>query len=261
MIVETPVTFTNHGQQLVGMIHAPEGTCPCPAVLFHHGFTGNRIEAHFLFVKMARRLAAAGFLAMRFDFRGSGESAGDFREMTIPGEIDDAKAALAWLRGHPMVDPDRVTLLGLSMGGAVASVVAGEDERIVALVLWSALSDPADVVRRSAEGSGSMPSPLGLQPDGGFDIGGHLLGLEFLTTIEQARPLDSLMEFRRPALILHGSADEVIPPSHADRFLETIGEQHATRHWIQGADHTYSAHVWEEEVFQLTADWLRGVAG
>ena len=71
---EILVAFTNHNQQLVGMLHIPDAPGPHPTVIFYHGFTGDRVENHFIFVKMARMLAKAGFVAMRFDFRGSGES-------------------------------------------------------------------------------------------------------------------------------------------------------------------------------------------
>jgi len=179
-MAETPITFRNHDQQLVGMIHTPDRDKPSPAVLMLHGFTGNRMESHFLFVKMARRLAAAGYTAMRFDFRGSGESQGNFWEMTVPGEIDDARAALAWLRQHPAVDPERVILLGLSMGGAVAASVAGEDSDIVGLILWSAVADFGDVSRSVQPLPDDAPPLLGPLPDGRFDLGGLLLGTVLL---------------------------------------------------------------------------------
>ena len=86
--MEKFISFKNHGQRIVGMTRAP-------ALLICHGFTGDKVENHFIFVKMARRLADAGFFAMRFDFRGSGESEGDFSDMTVPAEIDDARVALA----------------------------------------------------------------------------------------------------------------------------------------------------------------------
>ena len=253
---EIPITFTYHGQQLVEMLHIPDGPPPHPAVLFFHGFTGDRIENHFIFVKMARLLADAGFVAMRFDFRGSGESQGAFVEMTLPGEIDDARVALAWLRARPEVAAEDVSILGLSMGGAVAAVIAGEDPDVRSLVLWSALAAPLELFRTSAS-SEPLPPPLGLQPDGTVDVGGHLIGHEFIATLGQVRPLETVRDFRRPALIIHGTADPTVPPQHAERFLQAIGEEYAELHWIEGADHTYSAHVWEQQVMQLTRDWLR----
>jgi len=254
---EKQISFENHGQRLFGMTHAPEGQGPHPAVLLHHGFTGDRIESHFLLVKMARRLAASGYFAMRFDFRGSGESEGLFKDVTIPGEIDDAKVALAWLRSQPDVDPARVVLLGISMGGAVAATVAGEDTEVVGLILWSAVASPAELINMAVASEEQVPPPLGPQPDGTFDAGGHLIGPDFVKTIGEVKPLESIRQFHGPVLILHGTKDPTVPPEHADRYLKAAGSERAVRYWIEGADHTYSAHIWEEETFQLTLSWLQ----
>jgi len=70
--MERLIAFRNQGQRLYGMLHRPEGVAIAPAVVLCHGFTGQRIESHRLFVKMARDLAAHGIAALRFDFRGSG---------------------------------------------------------------------------------------------------------------------------------------------------------------------------------------------
>ena len=69
------------------ILHLPTARdASCPAVAFFHGFTGTKVEPHRIFVKTARELAAIGFYVLRFDFRGCGDSAGDFSEMTIGGE-------------------------------------------------------------------------------------------------------------------------------------------------------------------------------
>src|SRR5579863_7078284 len=102
--MEQPVVFTNKGQQLVGMVHVPEKVRPLPAVVLYHGFTGNHLESHLLFVKTARALAKAGIGSLRFDFRGSGNSEGKFSDMTVSGEIDDAMVALDFLSGQSWVD-------------------------------------------------------------------------------------------------------------------------------------------------------------
>ena len=60
--------FLSAGQRVVATLHLPP-TGPAPGVVMCHGFTGHRIEAHFLFVKAARALCAAGLAVLRFDFR------------------------------------------------------------------------------------------------------------------------------------------------------------------------------------------------
>src|SRR5208282_4030624 len=97
-------------------------------------FGGTRVEPHRLFVKTSRLLAREGVASLRLDFRGSGESEGDFQSMTLSREIKDAKAALDFLRSQPGVNLERVGILGLSMGGYVAASVAAQDPSLKALV-------------------------------------------------------------------------------------------------------------------------------
>ena len=84
--------FSVDQQRLYGMLHSPDTPAPAtgwPSVVVLHGFTGNRIEGHRNFVLLARKLAARGVACLRFDFRGSGESQGDFSEMT-PASLQQA---------------------------------------------------------------------------------------------------------------------------------------------------------------------------
>ncbi len=237
------------------MMHVPDSTAgPHPAVLMMHGFTGHRMESHLLFVKTARALAEAGFVALRFDFRGSGESEGRFQDVTVEGEVSDALAVLDWLAARPEVDPQRIALLGLSMGGCVASLVAGQDNRVKALVLWAAVADPFALFAQ-LEKSTPLPPPLGVQPDGTVDLGGFLMGMDFVRTLPDVRPLDVVQQYSGPALIVHGSQDPTVPPRHAEMYKEVLGDR-SQLVWIEGADHTFSAHVWEQQVISITRDWL-----
>src|ERR1041384_2757106 len=135
--MEKQISFTVQGQKIYGMLHLPEGPGPFPATAMFHGFTGQKIEPHRLFVKAARRMAQLGTAVLRIDFRCSGESEGDFRNMTISGEIKDAKAALDFLCRQPRIDKKRLGVLGFSMGGFVASFTASRDPRVKTLVLWA----------------------------------------------------------------------------------------------------------------------------
>ncbi|PYV05908.1 MAG: alpha/beta hydrolase, partial [Acidobacteria bacterium] len=143
------------------MIHRPERARARrggPGVVLFHGFTGDRMESHWLFVKCSRALALAGIASLRFDFYGSGESEGEFSEVTLQGEIADARVAIEFFRRQKGINPERTGLLGLSLGGTIAASVAGP-ARAAALALWSALAHPAEL-RELAE---TAASPI---PDG-----------------------------------------------------------------------------------------------
>ena len=146
------------------MLHLPAAALkrPAPGVVLFHGFTGNRMESHWMFVKCSRALAQAGVASLRFDFYGSGESDGEFREMSLRGEIADGRAAVAFLRGQTGIDPERVGLLGLSLGGAVAAALA-PSVQAKAVVLWSAVAHTArlrELVKQSAKKIPGKPGAM-----------------------------------------------------------------------------------------------------
>ncbi len=243
--------FKVAGQQIAATLHIP-GDTPAPGVVMCHGFTGHRIEAHFLFVKAARALCDAGLNVLRFDFRGSGESEGRFVEMTVETEITDALAALDVLRAEPTVDANRVAVLGLSLGGLVAACAAARDE-VQALVLWSAVADLPDVFNARLDAAGG---PEIIERDGYYEAGAHRIGRGFVETVRSVDPLAELAHWRGPALIVHGSGDETVPVEHAHRYLQTLSEDRAALHIVEGADHTFSSVAWEREVIDLSCDWL-----
>jgi uncharacterized protein len=219
-----------------------------PGVAFFHGFTGDRLGSHWIFVKCARAMERAGMASLRVDFYGSGESDGEFREATLQGEISDARAAVEFFRRQRGVDGNRLGICGLSMGGAVAASVA-RPLRARALVLWSALAHPGEL-RRPVE----TKTPL--LPKGSHDCGGHEVSSSFLKNVEKVRPLESIRHFRAPTLIIHPEKDEHLPLHHAEDYYRSAGAALKEKVIIPGSDHAYSALAWEGEVIARTVEWF-----
>ena len=247
--LEKPVTLQSQGEQMVGMLHLPEGKGPFPAVAIYHGFTGTKVEPHRIFVKMARALADQGIAAARFDFRGSGDSEGDFADMTVSGEIADGIRVLDFLQEQQLVDRNRLGVLGLSMGGAVAASVAGKDERVKSLVLWAAVAQ-FDIFEKDEELLRQG------QELGYADVGGNVLNYSFYEDFRTHNPLRWVSRFQGPALIIHGDEDPTVPVTHAKLYYEAIpGEK--KKFIVSGADHTFNRRDWEEIVIKKTAEWFR----
>lgn len=247
------VQFRVEGQSVYGMMHLPDGKGKFPAVALCHGFTGNRIEDHRLFVKMARLLAANGVAALRFDFRGSGESEGDFEQVTISGEIADALAAIEFLRKQPEIDPDRIGLIGLSMGGCVATCAATRDGKVKALALWAAVADV-----KGAFSPERMPPEARelLEKQGWLDFRGWKVAKKFYEDASRIDPLQEASRYSGAVLIVHGAKDPVVPVDHAHRYHEAF--QCTKRlHIIPEADHTFARVHWEEEAMKVTLDWMK----
>jgi uncharacterized protein len=117
---------------------------PQPAALVLHGWTGSAS----LMLPIAKPLLAAGLHVMLLDARCHGRSDDDdFSSM--PDFATDAERALAWLRADPRVDPDRVVLVGHSVGAGACLMVAARDTRVAAVVSISSMADPAAYMGRA----------------------------------------------------------------------------------------------------------------
>jgi hypothetical protein len=238
------------------MIHQPgrsgaRASERAAGVVFFHGFTGDRMESHWMFVKCARALAQAGVASLRFDFYGSGESEGDFREMTLTGQISDATTAVDYLRRQKGIDPKRLGLLGLSMGGAVAAALAAK-VRARAVVLWSALAHTAHL--RTLALTSVKPIPGSARA---VEYAAHEISPRFLDDALKVQPVRSLARFKGPTLIIQPEKDASVPLSHAQDFYQVAAATGGELVVIPGADHVFSSAPWEREVIALTVEWFR----
>jgi dipeptidyl aminopeptidase/acylaminoacyl peptidase len=253
--METPVVFESKGQQIVGMMHLPERRGRFPAALLLHGFTGTKVEPHRMFVKISRALAEHGIASLRFDFRGSGDSAGEFEAMTIRSEVADALEAIKFLARHKQINSRRLAVIGMSMGGAVgAHVVAREKHRVKSLVLIAPVAEGAGILDEL-----STPEAVNSLAETGItDHQGNLVGMTFIRQFADMKPLREVVKGQYPVLIVHGARDETVPAHHADlyeRALQTH-KRVVKKVIIPGADHTFNRHVWESRVITETVDWL-----
>ncbi len=256
--LETPIVFHNHGQQLVGMLHTPEeAKTPSPAVVLFHGFGGTKVEAHRILVKTARKLASSGFLALRFDFRGCGDSEGDFSDVTIGGEISDAIKSIDMLTNMKGVDKCRVGALGLSLGGCVAACVSGKDSRIRSTVLWAPVSDnPPDMLKSMLETHMERPNP---NEDFTDFWNGNTVGAAFFEELPDIKPSIAIQQFAGALLIIHGENDETVPVSHGKQYYELMKSREASTEIeiVPDADHTFNRRLWENAVIGRSVEWFQ----
>lgn len=250
--IERCVEFTNpKGRTLRGMLHLPAALKRhIPGVVMFHGFTGDRMESHWMFVKCSRALARAGIASLRFDFYGSGESEGEFREMSLRGELADGRAAVTFLRGQTGIDAERVGLLGLSLGGAVAAALA-PSVRAKVVVLWSAVAHTArlrELIQQSAKGIPGKP--------GALEFDAREISPRLIEDVLKVEPTRHLARFKGPTLIVHAEEDEAIPVSHARDFYQAAGADAKELATVAGADHSLSSIAWEQEVIVRTVQWF-----
>lgn len=166
------VTFESSDATLAGTLTLPQGDGPFPAIVLVSGSgPQNRDEEIALlpdyapFRVIADRLTTAGFAVLRYDDRGVGESTGDFASATTTTFADDARAAIAWLRANPEIDPAQVGILGHSEGSNVAAMVGATDPDLSYIVAWAgpAVSGEEVIVLQSGlqmERAGGQPEDV-----------------------------------------------------------------------------------------------------
>ncbi len=250
---ETPVVFMNEGMRIMGALHRPETDARPPAVAFYHGCTGSRTEAHWLFVKIARDLAARGMMSLRFDFRHSGESEGDFRDMTLSGEISDSIRAFGYLAEDCGADPARIGLLGLSMGGAVATIAAGRlGKRVKSCALLNPSAKPFEELSFLARDRAVDVSRFPV------DYNSFLFGKAFFDELPQIQPLVEVTAAGCPFLVINGTADRTVSPERSHEYMHVLRANGipAELFSIEGADHTFASERWERMVIEKTGEWF-----
>ncbi len=258
--MEQFTVFNVNGKAIRGVFHIPDpGNGQYPAIVLCHGFTGNKIGLHRIFVKAARFFCLAGYAVLRFDFSGCGDSDGDHSEITVDGEVKEALAALDFLREFPQIKTNEIYYTGLSMGGAVAALAAARDPDLAGLVLWAPVANMYDEIRSIVGGR----IFIDIWSKGRADFMGFALSRPFLESLQQNAPLTAARKFNGPVLVIHGTADREIPCQNAGFYKEARkGLPYSTDvHLVTGADHTFSALNWENEVFDTTVNWLKNNSG
>jgi len=243
--VELQISFQSGEDQVFGVLHVPAKT-PAPGLVMCHGFTGHKAEAHRLFVSAARDFAEHGILTLRFDFRGSGDSGGEFSEMTVSREIEDAEAALDFLAGRPEADSKRLGVLGLSLGGCIAACLAGRDVRVRALVLWAAVAHLGRLRDRLLPAFGDHRV---------LDMEGWPVGRAFYEELPSIQPLDAVAGYAGPSLVVHGAKDETVPPSDASDYRLALGGR-CRVHLVKDADHVFSGLGFKSEAISVSREFL-----
>jgi pimeloyl-ACP methyl ester carboxylesterase len=121
-------------------IPAASGPDPARSIILAHGWSGNAADM----LPAARVLHSAGFAVALYDGRGHGLSGKD-GPITILKFAEDIRACLDYLGTRADIDRGRIGVLGHSLGGSAALLVASADPRVCALVSCSAFSDPRTI--------------------------------------------------------------------------------------------------------------------
>jgi len=191
--------------------------------------------------QLAGALANAGFLAVRYDKRGYGQSGGRSESATIADYAEDARSVFNWLRERRDVDRDGIAVVGHSEGAWVAMLLASRERRVAAVVSIAApASTGAELVleqQRYVLEQGNTPeaeraAKIDLQHrinnavingrgwEGIPDDLRKQADTPWFQSLLQFDPARVIGNVRQPILLVHGALDRQVPVAHVERLAD-----------------------------------------
>jgi len=264
------LSFESGGSKLNGLMYVANGPGPHPTVIILHGYPGNERN-----LDLAQAMRRAGMNVLYFDYRGTWGSGGEF---SIAHALEDVAKAVDRARSEEWAsayraDPDRVALVGHSLGGFLGAITTAEDDRIACFAFlagadlgWMGLQ-----ARKDASTLAGWESFFGQQMDArGGPVHGDArrVASELVNRVEEwSVPSRAADLAARPLLLVAAARDEVAPKTnHHDRVIAALREADAERltEVVLDDDHVFSAH--RIGLARRLVDWLRaecwpGVSG
>jgi hypothetical protein len=190
--------------------------------------------------QLAGALAEKGFIVLRYDKRGVGQSGGRSERVTLQDYADDLVTAVKWLAKRDDVNPRRITVAGHSEGGSIALLAAPKEKKINSIVLLATPGMPgADVILEQQRHVLDMLKVSETERNDKVDMQKRIhaaaITEQWAFIPEDVRkqadspwfrsmlmfdPAKVMPKTKQPILIIQGDLDTQVPPHHADRLAE-----------------------------------------
>ena len=236
----------SNGKKLAATLTIPDGPREnIPVVIFCHGFRDHKNT--WIGQVLKQHLVNNGIAIMCFNFNAHGDgnegnlSEGDFIDMTVPNEIEDAIKIYEYLRARS--EFGKIAFAGHSQGGVVAAMAAGElgTEKISGLAIWAAAAVLKDDAIRGHCWVYHLADPLN-PPAEGVDIGdGRRLGREFFLTAQKLPIYETAAKYKGGACVINGGSDGIVPVRYGERFHGVLAG--STFHLFPKDEHGCSAEA------------------
>jgi predicted alpha/beta-hydrolase family hydrolase len=230
------------GQALAAVLHRPASSTQAGVIVAHGMLSSKDSPKH---QKICARAAKAGLMAIRFDFRGRGESEGDPERLTVSKEIHDLRAVVAAMRELGALD---ISIVGSSLGGTVALLAAPAVAYLKTLVT---IACPAQLA--------TEPRPewgLDVEPDQDrIRLGpGAYLSTDLFEDARRHNPIEAARYIACPWLIIHGRQDEVISVNEAGLLATANTGAELAIH--ADADHRFSGREEQEWMIEKVIEFV-----
>lgn len=242
------VSYMSEGLKINALMTIPLGDAPedgWPAIVFNHGYIPPEVyRPDERYVSYVDGFARNGYVVFRPDYRGHADSEGEPRSAYgTPDYTIDVLNALAALRRHPEVDPERIGMWGHSMGGyiTVRSMVTAGD--IKAGVIWAGVvASYPDLIELWRGRNTSIPARARRWRTDLIDAHGMPAeNPDFWTSISAN---SYVADLSGPIQLHHGTADASVPVALSDLLHEEIVQAGGDVEYYvyEGDDHNLSGY-------------------
>ena len=258
------VAFECSEVKLHGELYIPDET-PTSGVIVCHGMNKNGFHGLKLYRKFAEKACEEGFVSLIFDFRGCGRSTGSFGYGIE--EQKDVKCAIDYLASRKEVIPDKIFVVGHSLGGAISLYAVQNDERVKGLVLWSTPANHAYNVKKFITMNRGKLSYylfiLASYLDNLIDVSKlvnlRVFGILLRPSLVRKKMMklnecEVVQKLKIPILIVIGDRDKIVSVEEAKQVFKAANNP-KNFVLIVGANHIY--HEKEHEVAVETLNWIK----
>jgi len=280
--MEQRVHFSSAGLKLAGILHSPANMKPGerrPAFMVLHGFGSYKDSG--VPRTAAELFASLGYVALRFDMRGCGESEGARGRVICLEQVEDTRHALEFLQTRGEVTPDRIAVYGQSFGAAVAVYAAGVEPRIAACISTGGWGHGEKKFRKQHPGEAWGRFTAMMEKGRQMKARGEMLMVPRYDIVPIRPELrthvapGSILEFPfevvesmyaftanevvgriapRPLLLMHAADDTVTPTEQSIDLFQHAG-QPTDLHLVAGVDHFLMSEG-NTLVMDIVRDWL-----
>lgn len=282
--METNISFKSDGVDIVGVMHRPDDLRPGekrPLIIATHGFGGSKIDGSMATV--CPILCDWGYIAVRFDSRGCGESGGERGRVICMDQVNDLGNAIDWLVTQDNVDPDQIILLGDSLGAAVSLYTGGSNDKVSGVIAVGGWGNGLEKSKLQHAGEGAWDKYQDMLKRGrehkaktGESMKVHRFDIVPIPMhMRDQLPDDAIMEFPvdtaesicsfmpinvignlapRPLLLMHAATDAVTP---TDSTLEVFQHANLPKDLVllSGLDH-FPLGTADKRLYNVLRDWL-----
>lgn len=235
-MIENLFIESKNGNKLACLVAKPEN--PKGLVISSQGFGSTKDKPQYQ--SLLNGLPKLGFVVVVFEFQGSGESEGDFRQKTESRDLEDLRAVVEYAFNNFEFNKEKFFVFGSSFGGFTALNLALEESRVKGLVLKAPVSNFEEVYVHLREERKYI-----IDYDAFFEDG------------KKYDVYSKASQLKIPVKIIHGDKDETVPITQSEKLVSLI--PNGELKLISGAKHQFEGHEEESysEIIKFFKGWLK----